>query len=138
MRLPEEPEPSPQINIVPMIDVIFAILAFFIVATMFLTRSEGLRVNLPEAKNTVQNTAAESQRITITTDSVVILAIDQQPIQLDALEQQIRALVATQNEVLVILNADEAVQHGAVIAVMDRMRGIPGVRLAIATTRPQP
>lgn len=38
-----------EINILPMIDVIFAILAFFIVSTLFLTRTEGLPVNLPEA-----------------------------------------------------------------------------------------
>jgi len=48
MRLPDEPEIPTAINIVPMIDVIFAILAFFIMSTLFLTRSEGLSVNLPQ------------------------------------------------------------------------------------------
>ena len=49
MRLPDEPDLPAQINIVPMIDVIFAILTFFIVATLFLNKSEGLPVNLPKA-----------------------------------------------------------------------------------------
>lgn len=41
MRLQDEPDIPAQINIVPMIDVIFAILTFFIMSTLFLTRSEG-------------------------------------------------------------------------------------------------
>lgn len=49
MRLPEEPDLPPQINIVPMIDVIFAILTFFILSSLFLTRLEGIPVNLPKA-----------------------------------------------------------------------------------------
>lgn len=50
MRLPEEPDLPPRINIVPMIDVIFAILVFFMVSSLSLTRSEGLPVNLPVLK----------------------------------------------------------------------------------------
>lgn len=65
MNIPDDPDDSPQINIVPMIDVIFAILTFFIMASLFLTRSEGLPVNLPQAET------AQSQnqnKITITID----------------------------------------------------------------------
>ncbi len=136
MRLPDEPELPPQINIVPMIDVIFAILTFFILSTLFLTKSEGLPVNLPKAQNTVQTQAPETSRVTVTIDAAGKLALDRQPVQLDALEQQVRERVATTQQLVVILNADEAVSHGNVIAVMDRLRGIEGVRLAIATTRP--
>ncbi|MEM7594128.1 MAG: biopolymer transporter ExbD, partial [Cyanobacteria bacterium P01_A01_bin.83] len=42
MHLPEELDQPPKINILPMIDVIFAILVFFIVSSLYLTRSEGL------------------------------------------------------------------------------------------------
>ena len=50
MRLPEEADSSRSgVNILPMIDVIFAILAFFVLSTLYLTRAEGLPVNLPQA-----------------------------------------------------------------------------------------
>ncbi|HEY9301689.1 MAG TPA: biopolymer transporter ExbD, partial [Phormidium sp.] len=49
MRLPDEPDSIPQINIVPLIDVTFAILTFFIVSSLSLSKSEGLPVNLPKA-----------------------------------------------------------------------------------------
>jgi len=136
MRLPEEPELPPQINIVPMIDVIFAILTFFILSTLALTKSEGLPVNLPKAKNTVQTQAPETGQVTVTIDASGNLALNRQSVQLDTLEQQVRGLAATRQQLLVILNADAAVSHGHVIAVMDRLRGIEGVRLAIATTHP--
>lgn len=133
MRLPEDPEPPYQINIVPMIDVVFAILTFFIFSTLFLTRSEGLPVNLP--------TAATSQgqpqtQTVVTIDAQGSLALNRQPMTLDTLEAQIRALALTGQQPVVILNADAGVTHGVVIQVMDRLRAIEGVRIAIATQKP--
>jgi biopolymer transport protein ExbD len=133
MRLPTEPDVPPQINIVPMIDVVFAILTFFIFSTLYLTRSEGLPVNLPKAATAqVQN----STRITITVDPQGQIALNRKPIQLEALESGVRELIPAGQESIVVLNADESVRHGQVVQVMDRLRRIPGARLAIATQRP--
>jgi biopolymer transport protein ExbD len=134
MRLPDEPEASFQINIVPMIDVIFAILTFFIMSTLFLTRQEGLPVNLPQAATGQQEAAAE--QITVTLDAKGQLFLNQQPITLNALAQQVGSIIGIDKEALVIINADESVSHGRVVAVMDRLRQVPGARLAIATQRP--
>ena len=46
-----------------------------------------------------------------------------------------RTLVGSNPEVLVIINADEKVDYGRVVAVMDRVRQVPGAKLAIATQR---
>ncbi|HEY9640295.1 MAG TPA: biopolymer transporter ExbD [Coleofasciculaceae cyanobacterium] len=133
MRLPDEPEPPYQINIVPMIDVIFAILTFFIMSTLFLSRSEGLPVNLPGA-NTSQS---QSQNpVVVTIDAAGNLAFNRQPMQLDGVEAQVRALTLIGQQPLVVINADKAVTHGKVVEVMDRLRAINGVRLAIGTSRP--
>ena len=133
MRLPDEPEPPYQINIVPMIDVIFAILTFFIMSTLFLTRSEGLPVNLPGA-NTAQSQA--QNQVVVTIDAAGDLAFNRQPMQLDGVEAQVRALTLVGQQPLVVINADKAVSHGKVVEVMDRLRAINGVRLAIGTLRP--
>ncbi len=132
MRLPDEVEKSGEINIVPMIDVIFSILAFFIISSLYLTRSEGLPVNLPGA------TTAKSQpstKITVTIQPDGKLALNRKPIELDSLEQEVRSLVETNSEPLVIVNADEAVDHGRVVGVMDRLRRVKGAKLAIAAQR---
>jgi biopolymer transport protein ExbD len=133
MRLPSEPEPPFQINIVPMIDVIFAILTFFIMSTLFLTRSEGLPVNLPGAATT--QSQPESQTV-ITIDRDGNLFLNRQPAELDDLVTQVRQQAEAGESPIVVINADTEVSHGQVVAVMDQMRSIEGVRLAIATQRP--
>ncbi len=133
MRLPEDPEPPYQINIVPMIDVIFAILTFFIFSTLSLTHSMGLTVNLPKAATS--QSQPQTQTV-VTIDAQGRLALNRQPMTLDNIDAQVRALALTGQQPVVILNADEAVTHGKVIQVMDRLRAIEGVQIAIATQKP--
>ena len=132
MRLQDEPDIPAQINIVPMIDVIFAILTFFIMSTLFLTRSEGLSVNLPQAKSAK---AQPSAPITITIDAQGKLALNRKSIQIQGLDGQLRQMIQPNREALVVVNADRSVTHGQVVAVMDVLRQVPGAKLAIATQK---
>ncbi|MDJ0901162.1 MAG: biopolymer transporter ExbD [Xenococcus sp. MO_188.B8] len=133
MRLPEEPDLPPSINIVPMIDVIFAILVFFMVSSLYLTRSEGLPVNLPRAK-TVE--VQKTQQITVSLDRDGKLTLDSEPAKLDQLKTQIEKLIKTESTAIVVVNADKEVSHGDVVAVIDQLRQIPQVQLAIAAKQP--
>jgi biopolymer transport protein ExbD len=130
MRLPEEPDLPPQIYIVPMIDVIFALLTFFIMSTLFLTRSQGLPVSLPSAATAE---AQKSTQATVTIDQAGKLSLNRKPIQLNNLGTQVQALKGKNSQVLVVIDADRRVTHGQVITVMDRLRLVTGVRLAIGT-----
>lgn len=132
MRLQDEPDAPLQINIVPMIDVIFAILAFFIVATLFLTRSEGLSVNLPKAK-TAQ--VQQKTRITVSIDQQGQISLNRESIEAGNLIPEIQNLIQPNQEALVIVNADQQVNHGLVVTVMDQIRQIEGAKLAIAAQR---
>ncbi len=132
MRRLDEPDIPPQINIVPMIDVIFAILTFFIVSTLYLTRSEGLPVNLPSAATAKTQ---PSTKITVTIKPDGEIALNRKRIELEALEQAVRALVEPNSESIIVVNADEKVEHGRVVSVMDRLRRIKGAKLAIAAQR---
>ena len=132
MRLPDEPETPFEINIVPMIDVIFSILAFFIISTLYLTRSEGLPVDLPSAQ-TAQVEQTVQINVTIEPDGELFL--DRQAIELEQLQGAVGALIAPNSESLVIINADETVEHGRVVSVMDRLRQVEGAKLAIAAKK---
>ncbi|MGB5636819.1 MAG: biopolymer transporter ExbD [Waterburya sp.] len=132
MHLPEEPDLPPQINILPMIDVIFAILVFFIVSSLYLTRSEGLPVNLPRA------TTAEVQKtkqITVSLDEKGKLTIDSKPALINQLKAEIEKLIETDSNTTVIVNADKTVEHGQVVDIIDQLRQIPEVQLAIAAKK---
>ncbi|WP_414620438.1 ExbD/TolR family protein [Calothrix sp. CCY 0018] len=133
MRLPDEADVPAQINIVPMIDVIFAILTFFIMSTLFLTRQEGLPVNLPQASSAKK--ATQPARVTLTVDKAGEIFLNKEPITLDKLEAGVKAKVKPEQPLMVVLNADEGVNHGKIVAVMDKVRQVKGASLAIATRR---
>lgn len=132
MRLPDEPEMPTQINIVPMIDVIFAILTFFIMSSLFLSRSEGLPVNLPKASTAK---VQQKSKVVVSVKPDGAIALNKKSIQLAQLETALKSLVNPQEELVVVVNADEKVDHGKVIGVMDQVRKVQGARLAIATRR---
>lgn len=132
MRLQEEPDLPPRINILPMIDVIFAILVFFIVSSLYLTRSEGLPVNLPSASTTE---VQKNTQITVSLDDLGKLSINSKPAKIEQLEAEIKKLMSAESSTTVIINADRTVEHGQVVEVIDRLRQIPDVQLAIAAKK---
>lgn len=133
MRLPEEPDSPLTLNIVPMLDVIFAILTFFIISSLFLTRSQGLDVNLPAASTVVTQ---ENVAMTITIETDGAIALDGVAIELERLETAVRGRVEPNSTPLIAIQADEKASHGRVVAVMDRLRRVEGVQLAIAAQKP--
>ena len=133
MRLPDEPDNIPQINIVPMIDVVFAILTFLIVSSLSLSKSEGLPVNLPKASTSqVQDSPA---KITVTIDAQGKFMVDKKSVNLDQIESTVRQVMGSNPSALIVLNADKSVSHGNVVEVMDRLRRIKGAKLGIATAK---
>ncbi len=120
-------------NVLPLLDVIFALLTFFVLSTLFLTRTEGLPVNLPQAKSaTQQKTPA---RATLTVNEKAEVFLNKQKIGIAEVGDQVEKLVSPNQNLIVVLNADRAVDYGEVVQVMDQLRQVPGVKMAIATKR---
>ena len=134
MKLPKEPNIPAQINVVPLLDVVFTLLTFFVISSLFLTNSEGLPVNLPKAKSGQPSQTPEE--ITVTIDSQGQVSVNRKPTTFDALTEKVRTLVGSNQNVLVVINADEEANMGVAVAVMDKVRKVPGAKLAIATQKP--
>lgn len=137
MRIPDEASRPAEINIVPLIDVIFCILVFFIVASLVLTRTEGLDVNLPSA-STAQPRLQPDVTVSVAADGTIAVN-DKTDITVANLVNEInQALSGSENtgERLIVLNADLSITHGNVVEVMNALRQIPNARLAIAARRP--
>jgi biopolymer transport protein ExbD len=132
MRLPDESETPFQINIVPMIDILFCILTFFIISSLYLIRSEGLPINLPKAATAQTQLKAP---IVVTIDSKGRIALNRKAIEIQQLPEQVSSLVGQNSETLVVINADARVAHGWVVSVIDRLNQVKGVKLAIAAER---
>ena len=111
MNVPNDDSDSlPEINVISLIDVIFAILTFFILASLFLTRSEGLPVNLPSAKTAIQQNQTPS-KLTVTMNEQGKVLLDRQPLEVSDLATRVQAAKGNKPEVLVVINADKAVPH---------------------------
>ena len=118
-----------KIDILPMIDIIFSILAFLIISSLYLTRVETVSVELPKASNSIiQN----KKFINISIDKSSNLFINKKSIKFQDLKDNVVNLV-DESKNLVVLNAAENVSHGYVISGLDVLRSIDGVKLAIST-----
>jgi len=129
MRVPRKEQPRARIEIIPMIDVIFFLLVFFMVSTLSMTINRGLPVNLPTAANS-QKDLRENLNLTLTQDGTIFL--NKEPITLQDLGPRVKTALAAEPELMVILNADGDVRHQAVVEAMDELRLAGVARLAIA------
>jgi biopolymer transport protein ExbD len=134
IRTPDESDRPIEISttIVPLLDVVFAILTFFIMSTLYLTKSEGLLVNLPKASQSQQQ---QQTRVNVTVLLDGTLALNKRIIPIEQLEPNVRSLMVATQQTVVIINADKAVEHGNVVAVLDQVKKIDGVKVAIATKK---
>ncbi len=143
MRLPAPHNPPAQINVVSMVDVLFAILTFFIVSSLSLSQSKGLPVNLPTAGS---SKVQEQTKIVVSISDQGRLAVNNQDTPLDKLAPQIQQAISQElkgkaapskaNLATIIINADERIGHGRVIQIMDQIRKVPNIKIAIATKSP--
>ncbi len=133
MRFINEAEDRPpEVNVVPLIDVIFAILTFFIITSLSLSRTEGLSVNLPSAST---GKSQDQTKIVITINAEGAVSLNRKSIDPTNLVAEIKSLMVKDQPTMVVINADEKVGHGSVVAAMDSVQQIPGVKLGIATKR---
>ena len=123
-------EENIQINILPMIDVIFVILSFFIVSSLYLVRLETIPVNLPNAEtaNQEKDTAIV---ITLNLDNKVF--IDEKIIDISLFENQLRSKLKNNNNKKVVLRADKSIKYGRVISILDIMRKIEDIKIGVST-----
>lgn len=135
MRLRRREIKKARIEIIPMIDTIFFLLVFFMISTLSMARYGGLPVNLPKAA-TGQQTPSESAAVTIKPDGSV--AIDKQDVPRAQVSEILKTRLMRTPDLLVLINADEKVEHGLVIEVMDAARQAGVARMAIAVKPKEP
>ena len=123
-------ETSPRLMIIPMIDIIFFLLVFFMISTLYMLEQRTLPVNLPQAASAKQDMDKHIV-VTITADGRVM--VDQEEIAANLVGARIKAELSRNPEVSFVLRADRQTEYGRVVAVIDDMKRLGVHRLAIAT-----
>ena len=123
-------EDNSQINILPMIDIIFVILSFFIVSSLYLVKLETIPVNLPSAETSNQE---KDSLIVVTLNIENNVFIDEKFIDASTLENEIRSKLKTSKNKKVILRADKGLKYGKVISILDILRKIENIKIGVST-----
>ena len=129
MRLQRRSLKKARIEIIPMIDTIFFLLVFFMISTLSMTRFRGVQVNLPKAASGSQ---APAESVTVTLAKEGQLFLNKEEVDRESLLQSLRQQLEKNSELLVIINADNGVQHGKVVEIMDEARQAGVAKLSIA------
>jgi len=129
MRLPPSAKKKPRIEIIPMIDTMFFLLVFFMIATLSMTLQHGMPISLPTAESST-DTIADHISLTLTQEGT--LYYNKEAITLQELDRRLANLRQTSPNPSLLINADERVPHGRVIKVMDliRLSGITSMSIA--------
>ena len=120
------------INIVPMIDVIFAILTFFIISSLDLIRLENIPVNLPKAST---STLVKDKPIVLTIDRENNIFLENKPIDSKILVDQIKNIISDYSTDILVISADKEVAYGKVVEVIDQVRSIDDLRIGMSTDK---
>jgi len=125
-----------QINLTPLIDVVFLLLIFFMVSTTF-TRETRLAVNLPEADG--EPAQENPQQIEISVSSTGAYAVAGRNLvdsELNTLMRALEEVTRGNRDVALVLIADAEATHQSVVRAMDAIGQSGFSSLSIATRRP--
>ncbi len=123
------------VNITPLIDVVFLLLIFFMVSTTFERESE-IEIVLPQAAVNTAPTDEFSLQVTIDAEGTFFVngkrVVNS---KIETLKKAMQEVAGEHTEPPIILSADAQTPHQAVITVMDAARQLGFVHLNFATTR---
>ncbi|QOV23488.1 ExbD/TolR family protein [Anabaenopsis elenkinii] len=128
----QSPVEETQIQILPLIDVVFCILTFFLLAALQFTRQQAINIDLPKAStSTATGLISENATRIITLDAIGNLYIEKQPVQRDQLVQNLRKYLADNPNGTLVLNASRTATYNDVISILDLMRQVGGDRVSL-------
>ena len=134
---PERNDERVDVNLTPLIDVVFLLLIFFMVSTTF-DRHAKLKVELPEAS--AKQTQQQQQSIVRSIDAKGTYFINDRQLvntRLETLKIALQKTLADEKDVPLVLRADANTPHQAVVRAMDAASQLGLTRLSIATIESQ-
>lgn len=137
MNLKPNREDNVELNLTPLIDVVFLLLIFFMVSTTFEKQAK-LKVQLPDSSAQVE--AQDKKSITIGIDAKGHYYINDRQVvntSLETLKIAIKKITNGDKDIIVVLRADAQTPHQSVVTAMDAASQLGLVKLSIATLQSQ-
>jgi biopolymer transport protein ExbD len=124
---------DPEINFIPLIDVLLVIIIFLIVSTTFSKFSE-LKINLPSADANPVEEKLLPINVTVTKDSQY--AINEEILSqssIDAIEKRLIEIAGASKDLPVIINADAETPHQSIVNIMEASRRVGLTKITFST-----
>ena len=120
-----------RIEIIPLIDVIFCILTFFILAAVGVSRQQAINLDLPQARTGV---AQSRELLIVVVDDLGRVYVEEQLVTTtDELSGKVKTFLAEKPQGMMALYASKSASYENVISVLDALREVGGNRVALAT-----
>lgn len=119
-----------RIELLPLIDVIFCILTFFLLAALNFTRQQAISLNLPQAKT---GTPQTRDMLIVTIDDIGQLYVEKQLVTRSLLSAHLEEYNKNNPSGLMVLYAAKNTTYREVVEVLDILREVGGDRVALAT-----
>jgi biopolymer transport protein ExbD len=128
---------EPDVNLTPLIDVVFILLLFFMVSTTFQRESE-INIELPEAS--AEPVEERDETLEIVIDAEGHYFIDEQQVvntELETLKQAIEKFLGERSEIPVVIRADRQTPYESVVRAMDATAQLGLLQMSLATSQPE-
>lgn len=122
---------EPRIELVPLIDVIFCILTFFLLAGLQVGKQQAISVDIPTATT---GTPAARELLMVSLNDMGQVFLEQQPILAQGqLIEAVKVYRQARPNSAIVLYASKQVNYSKVVEILDALRGVAGDRVALAT-----
>ena len=125
-----------RIEIIPLIDVIFFLLATFVMVSLSMVKNQGISVNLPSAATGTSQEREAAVTITVTKSGDIYL--NQEKLAADLLSWRLKQLKAENPDMRVFVNGDKEAYFGNAIQILDVVRSSGITKVAIQTKQGDP
>lgn len=120
----------PELNIIPMIDIMFFLLVFFMLNTMYMIDLKTIPVKLPQAANAASDTST-TFAVTLKNDGTIYLGDKETDLQ--SLLMQASLEQKNNSNFAVVIRAEKDIEYGEVIELVDKFKGVGINRFGLAT-----
>lgn len=121
---------KPEVMIIPMIDIMFFLLVFFMLSTLYMVDLKTIPVNMPKVEN-AQTQTNVNYLVTIKSDGSLYL--EDRPIDEETLIQNAKVQLSQNPNFAVVVRADEDIDYGKIMQLLDKLKGAGITKFGLAT-----
>lgn len=124
-----------RIEIIPLIDIMFFLLAAFVLVSLTMVRQLTVEVDLPQGADAAKNSDLEPIALAVDHDGGIWYGLEQ--VDLPELRQRLEAALADDRSLPVSISGDRAVSHGTMVEVLQYVRGCGAENVGFALQLPE-